>query len=98
MFVLGMIIAIFEIVAGIITLVISQGQWAVVVVGISYILSGLLFMWLVKGSRLARLNEERIDELEEQVQALRVERDRLKVTVNMLEEKVNNIPQSKENK
>ena len=89
MFTLGVLIGIFEIVAGTIVLIASatQGEWISIIIGVSYILSGVLFIWLCSGSYKAHVNEEKIKELNDKIRSLEHEKDVLRARVKVLEGK-----------
>lgn len=78
MYILGIIIAIFEVIVGIVALFNSQGQWLFIVVGISYILSGMLFGWLCSGAKQANENSDRIRGLENDIEHLISENEELR--------------------
>lgn len=70
MFVLGILIGIFEIIIGVITLVTSNGIPLIIGTGIGYILSGFLFLWLCVGAHTAYNNSRTIDYLSKRIKAL----------------------------
>ncbi len=61
---LGILTGFIEVVIGILVLCNSRGEAVLVGVGIGYILSGLLFMWLCVGASTAFSDSKRISDLE----------------------------------
>ena len=68
MIVIGILIGIAEIVLGIIALVYSESQPAIIGAGIGYILSGILFIWLCAGAHTAFNASKNVNALEKKVQ------------------------------
>lgn len=74
---LGILIAIAEIIIGIIALISSAGQSVLIGAGIGYILSGFLFMWLCVGTSTAFSNSKRVDDLEKRLKRLTADKVQL---------------------
>ena len=81
MLVLGIICGLGEIVLGVLVLTTSQGQGIFIGMGIAYILSGLLFIWLCAGASQAFSNSKKINDINWKMQELEI---RNKVSFEML--------------
>lgn len=84
MFLFGVLIGLFEIVAGIITLIISMGELTLVFSGIIYILSGLLFLWLCYGVQTAYDNQKKVSIMQADIERLTAQNKSLEEEVERL--------------
>ena len=68
MFLFGVLIGLFEIVVGVITLVNSKGEMLLVVAGAVNILSGLLFLWFCYGAQTAFDHRKDIENIKSELE------------------------------
>lgn len=74
MVLLGILVGIFEVIIGIIFLfanVFTGNNYLSICMGIGYILSGLLFIWLCVGAQTAFNDSKKYSELSSQIESLK---------------------------